>query len=314
MPFESDRPAGSVLRHVPPGGIGPHDGGGSRSAGASTPSALRTRLRLGLWTFPSSPGPPERVIAATPAGTGRGRSRPGVCGRSRPATGSSLCSWRSLAPAGGGPSTREMCKAWTRGMDGPRHTQLVRRGVGGHDGRMMFPSVAPTVALYSRMTRRGRRPPPLLPLVFAAGYLATWGAAGACSPSPLRRPGVGYGDVLSWDSAGRWVAAATLVLAAVYELTPLKDACLGKSRSPLGFLLGPGVPAAGCTADQFQERRLVRRLLLGADGLALCAWHHERRLDGLRRRADRGGEDPPVASGCDLRDGRGSCSCSACSC
>jgi predicted metal-binding membrane protein len=44
--------------------------------------------------------------------------------------------------------------------------------------------------------------------------------------------------VLSWDRAGRWVAGATLVVAAVYELTPLKDVCLGKCRSPLGFLLG----------------------------------------------------------------------------
>src|SRR5687768_10864248 len=40
---------------------------------------------------------------------------------------------------------------------------------------MMFPSVAPTVALYSRMTRRRS---PLAPLVFAAGYLVTWAAAG----------------------------------------------------------------------------------------------------------------------------------------
>ena len=46
------------------------------------------------------------------------------------------------------------------------------------------------------------------------------------------------GDVLAWDRAGRWVAGATLVIAAVYELTPLKDVCLGKCRSPLGFLLG----------------------------------------------------------------------------
>jgi predicted metal-binding membrane protein len=29
-----------------------------------------------------------------------------------------------------------------------------------------------------------------------------------------------------------------LIVAAVYELTPLKDVCLGKCRSPLGFLLG----------------------------------------------------------------------------
>ena len=34
------------------------------------------------------------------------------------------------------------------------------------------------------------------------------------------------------------VAAGVLVFAAVYELTPLKDVCLAKCRSPLGFLLG----------------------------------------------------------------------------
>jgi predicted metal-binding membrane protein len=44
--------------------------------------------------------------------------------------------------------------------------------------------------------------------------------------------------VLAWDRAGRWIAGVTLVMAAVYELTPLKDVCLGKCRSPLGFLIG----------------------------------------------------------------------------
>jgi predicted metal-binding membrane protein len=29
-----------------------------------------------------------------------------------------------------------------------------------------------------------------------------------------------------------------LLVAALYELTPLKDVCLGKCRSPLGFLIG----------------------------------------------------------------------------
>ena len=44
--------------------------------------------------------------------------------------------------------------------------------------------------------------------------------------------------MLAWERAGRWVAGATLLVAAVYELTPLKDVCLAKCRSPLGFLLG----------------------------------------------------------------------------
>jgi predicted metal-binding membrane protein len=43
---------------------------------------------------------------------------------------------------------------------------------------------------------------------------------------------------LAWHRGGRWVAATTLVVAALYELTPLKDVCLGKCRSPLGLLLG----------------------------------------------------------------------------
>ena len=41
---------------------------------------------------------------------------------------------------------------------------------------MMLPSVAPTIALYSRMTRERS---PVLPSAFAAGYLLTWAAAGA---------------------------------------------------------------------------------------------------------------------------------------
>ena len=45
-------------------------------------------------------------------------------------------------------------------------------------------------------------------------------------------------DGLSWGRAGRWVAGGILVIAAVYELTPLKTVCLRHCRSPLGFLLG----------------------------------------------------------------------------
>jgi predicted metal-binding membrane protein len=100
---------------------------------------------------------------------------------------------------------------------------------------MMFPSVAPTVALYSRMTRQRS---PLSPLLFAGGYLLTWAGAGVVAFALGRVLGRVPGDLLAWEQAGRWVAGGTLVVAAVYELTPLKDVCLGKCRSPLGFLLG----------------------------------------------------------------------------
>ena len=99
---------------------------------------------------------------------------------------------------------------------------------------MMFPSVSPTVALYARMTKERS---PLSPLLFSAGYLVTWAGAGVLAFTLAVAGGRAAGDVLAWDRAGRWVAGTTLVVAAVYELTPLKDVCLGKCRSPLGYLL-----------------------------------------------------------------------------
>ena len=100
---------------------------------------------------------------------------------------------------------------------------------------MMFPSVAPTVALYSRMTKARL---PLSPVAFTAGYLLTWAAAGVAAWTIAIGVSRLAGDVLAWDNAGRALAGATVLVAAVYELTPLKDVCLGKCRSPLGFLLG----------------------------------------------------------------------------
>jgi predicted metal-binding membrane protein len=99
---------------------------------------------------------------------------------------------------------------------------------------MMFPSVAPTVALYSRMTNKSR----LVPLVFTTGYLATWASAGVVAFMIGEAGNHATGGDLAWGHAGRPIAGATLILAAVYELTPLKNACLGKCRSPLGALLG----------------------------------------------------------------------------
>lgn len=100
---------------------------------------------------------------------------------------------------------------------------------------MMLPSVAPTVALYARMTRERSIASPLL---FSAGYLLTWCAAGLAAFALARAGAAAVGDVLAWSRGGRWAAGATLLAAAAYELTPLKDVCLGRCRSPLGFLLG----------------------------------------------------------------------------
>ncbi len=100
---------------------------------------------------------------------------------------------------------------------------------------MMFPSLAPTVALYARMTRRRGTS---LAMLFTSGYLLVWGAAGVGAYGLFRVGRSLFGGDLAWHAGGRWFAAGVLAVAALYELTPLKNVCLAKCRSPLGFLLG----------------------------------------------------------------------------
>ena len=133
---------------------------------------------------------------------------------------------------------------WTadrmRGMDNGPWTRL--GGFGWFVGvwvvmmaAMMVPSVAPTVALYSRMIKRRS---PTSPFAFVAGYLLTWAVVGVAAYGVATAATRIGGDHLSWSNSGRAIAGATLLVAAGYELTPLKDVCLGKCRSPLGVLLG----------------------------------------------------------------------------
>jgi predicted metal-binding membrane protein len=95
---------------------------------------------------------------------------------------------------------------------------------------MMLPSVSPFVSIYSR-TIRGRRAARLGSLL--AGYLVAWIVAGI--------PAYGLGWLADRAIAGHPAAAAGLavvVLAAcgIYQLTPLKERCLARCRSPLGFV------------------------------------------------------------------------------
>jgi predicted metal-binding membrane protein len=45
-------------------------------------------------------------------------------------------------------------------------------------------------------------------------------------------------DTFSWHHGGPYLAGAVIVAAAIYQLTPMKDACLRKCRGPLDFVLG----------------------------------------------------------------------------
>jgi predicted metal-binding membrane protein len=104
---------------------------------------------------------------------------------------------------------------------------------------MMLPSAIPAVTLYASIARDRTS---LAPLFFVVGYLAVWSAAGLAAFMLAAAGGHLAGGVLAWDRAGRWAAGATLLLAAAYQLTPLKDACLARCRAPVLFLFGSWRP------------------------------------------------------------------------
>jgi predicted metal-binding membrane protein len=94
---------------------------------------------------------------------------------------------------------------------------------------MMLPSLAPTAAVFAATVRREVR----RVLVFTAGYLLLWSAAGTGAYGLFELGRSLFGGALAWHSGGRWVAAGILALAALYQLTPLKRASLSRCREPL---------------------------------------------------------------------------------
>jgi predicted metal-binding membrane protein len=106
---------------------------------------------------------------------------------------------------------------------------------------MMFPSIAPMVLTYRRIHRRRRelgKARPGATVLFVAGYLISWTAFGLAAYALLEIIRSLSIDALSWNEGGKYLAGAVIVAAAAYQLTPAKDACLTKCRSPLDFVLG----------------------------------------------------------------------------
>jgi predicted metal-binding membrane protein len=106
---------------------------------------------------------------------------------------------------------------------------------------MMFPSIAPMVVMHVRIQEgrreRGQSVPVGATTVFVAGYVITWAAAGLLGYGLFQLGKAITGDVFSWDNAGPYLAGGVIVMAAVYQLTPLKDVCLRHCRSPFMFLM-----------------------------------------------------------------------------
>jgi predicted metal-binding membrane protein len=101
---------------------------------------------------------------------------------------------------------------------------------------MMLPSVAPVATLWTRLISGasagiGRA---MRMSLFLSGYLLVWAAFGAVAFAAL----TGTGRLLTASPvAAKWLGVAIFLAAGIYQLTPWKDWCLRRCRSPIGALM-----------------------------------------------------------------------------
>ncbi|WP_331067492.1 DUF2182 domain-containing protein [Steroidobacter sp.] len=104
---------------------------------------------------------------------------------------------------------------------------------------MMLPSALPTVLIFSKAVRNDAavRSPSQRMFAFVAGYLLAW--LGFSVGATLMQWGLAEAVLLSpmMVSVSPWLGGALLIVAGIYQWTPLKYACLRSCRSPMAFLM-----------------------------------------------------------------------------
>jgi predicted metal-binding membrane protein len=105
---------------------------------------------------------------------------------------------------------------------------------------MMLPSAAPFVLLYGRVLRHHAATieSAYVPSLFlTVGYLVIWlvFSFGAAALQKALQPASLISDMMLWSKSAL-LSATVLAAAGIYQLSPLKQACLAQCRSPVQFL------------------------------------------------------------------------------
>ncbi|HEU4651482.1 MAG TPA: DUF2182 domain-containing protein [Croceibacterium sp.] len=102
---------------------------------------------------------------------------------------------------------------------------------------MMLPAAAPVILLNAAAAPREGPYAQVRSGWFLAGYLAVWAVVSvAAATLQLALEWSGALDQMTLGSDARWFSAAVLLTAGLYQLSPLKGACLSQCRNPAQFL------------------------------------------------------------------------------
>lgn len=104
---------------------------------------------------------------------------------------------------------------------------------------MMLPSAAPMILTFAAIQRRRQsQGGAMVPTgIFIAGYLLVWAAFSLLATSA--QYGLERAALVSpmMGKAAPWLGAVLLVGAGLFQFAPLKDVCLDKCRTPIGFIM-----------------------------------------------------------------------------
>jgi predicted metal-binding membrane protein len=104
---------------------------------------------------------------------------------------------------------------------------------------MMFPTAAPMILAFHQVQagKQGRGETFVSSWVFVAGYMLVWGVMGIIAFAGAAGAEMLAGRVGLSTAAAARIGGALLMIAGAYQLSPLKDLCLAKCRTPIGFIL-----------------------------------------------------------------------------
>jgi predicted metal-binding membrane protein len=103
---------------------------------------------------------------------------------------------------------------------------------------MMLPSAAPAILIYGSINRKfsEKGAPAAPPVMFAAGYASIWTAFAAAVVALQLLLGQTIALSMMMAVTSAVVGGGLLVAAGLYQMSPLKAACLRKCQAPLMFL------------------------------------------------------------------------------
>src|SRR4029453_4553906 len=104
---------------------------------------------------------------------------------------------------------------------------------------MMFPTTAPMILTFHRVQAGNRQLGDafVTTWVFVAAYLLVWACAGMFAYAGMLAAETAAARLALSPATTAQIGGAIIMVAGIYELTPLKDVCLSKCRTPLEFIM-----------------------------------------------------------------------------